>query len=94
MPANVDLTYTGELTVVTCWCGMTHAVPIELRNYQLREHEAGRTFSVHCPLERAENALDHERASHRATKGHLTRSKRRASPGDASGIARGGSGTC
>lgn len=47
MPA---LTYTGELTVVTCWCGTAHAVPAELRDYQLREHHDGRQFSVYCPL--------------------------------------------
>lgn len=45
-----NLTYTGELTVVTCWCGTAHAVPTELRNYQLREHADGRKFNLWCPL--------------------------------------------
>lgn len=42
--------YTGQLTVVTCWCGMTHAVPSELREYQLRQHHDGHRFSVYCPI--------------------------------------------
>jgi hypothetical protein len=45
-----ELTYTSRLTIVTCWCGMTHGVPQELRDYQVREHRDGRDFSVYCPL--------------------------------------------
>lgn len=45
------LAYTGELTVVTCWCGTVHAVPSELRDYQLRQHRDGRqVIEVYCPL--------------------------------------------
>jgi hypothetical protein len=45
------LTYRGELTVVICWCGMTHAVPTELRDYQLRCFQDGRTVpSIFCPV--------------------------------------------
>lgn len=44
------LTFTGELTVVTCWCGCVHAVPSELRRYQLAEHANGRRHNVYCPL--------------------------------------------
>lgn len=45
------LTYTGELTILTCWCGMAHAVPSELRNYQLRQHRDGRpVIDIYCPL--------------------------------------------
>jgi hypothetical protein len=45
------ITYTGELVALTCWCGMRHAVPEELRNFQLRQHENGReVVSIYCPL--------------------------------------------
>src|SRR5262245_30141922 len=41
-PPMTTLTYTGELTVLTCWCGMRHAVPVELHNFQKRQHADGR----------------------------------------------------
>ncbi len=44
------LTFVGELTVVTCWCGMRHAVPSEMRDFQLRKHANGGDFYVYCPL--------------------------------------------
>lgn len=46
------LTYSGTLTVVKCWCGMRHAVPAELRNLQLRQHNDGRrkVVSIYCLL--------------------------------------------
>jgi len=48
---SVTINYSGELTVLTCWCGMRHAVPTELRNHQLRCHDDGRDVPViYCPL--------------------------------------------
>ena len=45
------LTFVGELTVVTCWCGMRHAVPTELRDFQQRQHDNGRSVtSIFCPI--------------------------------------------
>lgn len=45
------LSYTAELTVVTCWCGMRHAVPTELNNHQQRAHDNGQHVeSIYCPL--------------------------------------------
>jgi hypothetical protein len=46
------LTFTGELTVVACWCGMRHAVPAELRNYQQRQYDNGNSdpIGIYCPL--------------------------------------------
>lgn len=45
------LTYLGELTVTTCWCGTRHAVPQELYNYQRRQFDNGREVtSIFCPL--------------------------------------------
>lgn len=45
------LTYSGELLTVTCWCGMRHAVPAELRRHQERQHENGKTpVGIYCPL--------------------------------------------
>lgn len=43
------ITYTEELAVVTCWCGMAHAVPAALREYQLRKHRDGIDVDVYCP---------------------------------------------
>lgn len=46
------LRYTGDLTILTCWCGITHAVPDSLRDEQMRQHNAGRSnvLSIYCPL--------------------------------------------
>jgi hypothetical protein len=50
MPTET-LTYEGELTVLTCWCGTRHAVPSELRRFQLRQHDNGENVtSIYCPL--------------------------------------------
>lgn len=103
MPETI--TYTGELVVVTCWCGIKHAVPSDLRAYQLHHRS-----EVFCPLghgyvprtkslekqldaarqelRRAWQRVDAERdlrnaeeRSHAATKGHLTRHRRRTAAG-------------
>lgn len=45
------LQYLGTLTIVTCWCGMRHAVPTELREFQIRQFNDGRQVtSIYCPL--------------------------------------------
>lgn len=45
------LTYSGTLKVVKCWCGMRHAVPIELDDFQDRQHENGvAQTAIVCPL--------------------------------------------
>src|SRR4051812_17173348 len=46
------LSYYGTLVVLTCWCGMKHAVPEDLRNFQLRQHNDGvkNVVSIYCPL--------------------------------------------
>lgn len=39
------------LVVVSCWCGIQHAVPESLRNTQLRHHNEGREeLNIYCPL--------------------------------------------
>jgi len=49
--AAETLTYIGELTVLTCWCGVRHAVPAELRDHQLRAHHNGEKVpGIYCPL--------------------------------------------
>jgi hypothetical protein len=48
MPETIN--YTGELTVLKCWCGIAHAVPSSLRSQQLRKHERGESMSIYCPL--------------------------------------------
>lgn len=45
------LTYIGRLVVNTCWCGIRHAVPEELENFQQRQHNDGESVtSIYCPL--------------------------------------------
>jgi hypothetical protein len=45
------LTYSGRLTVSVCWCGVRHAVPDELIEYQERQHRDGEPqTSIYCPL--------------------------------------------
>ena len=46
---STTMTFTGELTIVTCWCGTRHAIPAEMRRFQLSEHSQGRSHYVHCP---------------------------------------------
>lgn len=102
------LTYTSELVVLTCWCGMPHAVPGELRRHQMRQHENGQdVVSIYCPLghghvpsgkskidtvreqreaakaraQAIQDQLDSEKRAHAATKGTLTKTKRRVTNG-------------
>jgi hypothetical protein len=104
----MTLTHVTELVVLTCWCGMPHAVPSQLREHQLRQHHEGRTpESIYCPLghthvpagpsevekqkKRAVAAearaqaiadqLQSEQRSHSATKGQLTKTKKRIGNG-------------
>lgn len=45
------ITYTGELVIRTCWCGMSHAIPEQLNDYQARQHRDGlEQISIYCPL--------------------------------------------
>jgi hypothetical protein len=45
------ISYTGTLVTLTCWCGITHAVPGALREEQMREFNAGRKpQGIYCPL--------------------------------------------
>jgi hypothetical protein len=101
-------TYSGTLTVMTCWCGMRHAVPAELAAHQMNAHNDGRReVDIYCPLghayvpagvsevERVRRELERsrrqlanrdedlrsERASHAATKGHLTKTRKRVGKG-------------
>jgi hypothetical protein len=98
-------TYTHELVVTSCWCGIPLAIPEELYLEAKRTGEQG----VYCPLghtfvfsdtterelQRTRKALAEERArtraardllaqeerSHAATRGHLTRQKKRSAAG-------------
>jgi hypothetical protein len=83
------LTYSGQLTVLTCWCGMRHAVPEELRSHQLRQHNDGREVTgIYCPLghshvpagegeaERLRKQLEAARRSREATRELLEHEQR------------------
>jgi hypothetical protein len=102
------IVYSCELTVMTCWCGMAHAVPTELQQYQQRRHNNGeKPPDIYCPLghahvpagpgaaeverrrrEQAEtraraiaDQLAAEHRSHAATKGQLTKTRKRVAAG-------------
>lgn len=48
---TMQIAYEGTLTTTTCWCGMKHAVPTELYEYQLRAHrDDGKSVDIYCPL--------------------------------------------
>lgn len=84
------LEYTSELVVVECWCGMPHAVPSSLRDFQLRQHRNGvnNVTSIYCPLGHAHQPagegraarlareLDEERARASAIQDQLNAEKR------------------
>jgi hypothetical protein len=45
------ITYTGKLTVTTCWCGMTYAIPEALYSHVLNQFNNGRQQNdIFCPL--------------------------------------------
>lgn len=46
------LSHSTDLVVLTCWCGIGHAVPRSLRDLQLRQHNDGArdVQSVYCPI--------------------------------------------
>jgi hypothetical protein len=99
--------YTGELTILSCWCGIVHAVPTDLRHYQERRFNKGEEFPIYCPLGhthipagKSQAAIERERAdqlarelanrnddlrierlNHAATKGQLTKARKRADRG-------------
>lgn len=108
MSNDLTISFTDTLVVVTCWCGINHAVPADLYNFQQRQFDNGESVtSIYCPLghqhqpagegkaaklerdlERAtlRNSgtlarLESERRSHSATKGQLTKTKKRVGKG-------------
>lgn len=58
------MTYTGELTITTCWCGIRLAIPANL----YRKAQSDSDFAVFCPLghkfvySKNEAELERERA--------------------------------
>lgn len=91
------LPYTGRVVLAHCWCGVHHGVPEDLYDYAKRTgasvycplgHKWVFSRSVRDDLLLAENRLKatrdlltHEEHSHRATRGHLTRVKKRVAAG-------------
>ena len=86
-------TGSSELVILKCWCGMSHAVPSELRAEQLRKFNAKQhPLSIYCPLGhghhpaaesdvvRLERCLASEVARHDQTRAELreTENRRRA----------------
>lgn len=60
------MTYTGQLVVTTCWCGIACAIPADL--YRRAQDE--KNFGVHCPLGHTfvYSKTDAERERERATR--------------------------
>lgn len=45
------LTYTGNLVIERCWCGIAHAVPSDLVAHQRRQWNNGEAqVGIYCPL--------------------------------------------
>ena len=108
MSNELTISFTDTLVVVTCWCGINHAVPADLRDFQQRQFDNGEEQrGIYCPLghqhikagtgkakrlqrdlERSEARaserlaeLETERRRHSATKGQLTKVKKRIGKG-------------
>lgn len=49
---DLTIEFTDTLVVVTCWCGINHAVPSNLRSLQQRQHDDGerQVMVIYCPL--------------------------------------------
>jgi hypothetical protein len=87
----VTLTYTGQLSVEVCWCGIHHAVPTELVEMQRRQFRDGeRQTDIYCPLGhmwiragegqaiRLQRALDEAKTQLVATRDQLQAAEREA----------------
>jgi hypothetical protein len=49
--STTTLSFTGEIVVTTCWCGIRHGVPRELYDFQKRQHNNGqKQQGIYCPL--------------------------------------------
>lgn len=49
--SDLTIEFTDRLVVMTCWCGVNHAVPQDLRDFQRRQFHDGRDVtSIYCPL--------------------------------------------
>lgn len=49
--SDLTIEFTDRLVVVTCWCGINHAIPQDLKNFQRRQHDEGREVTgIYCPL--------------------------------------------
>src|SRR5487761_227809 len=48
---GASITYSGRLTVTTCWCGIPHAVPEELYDFaHRRKNDSNVSHPIFCPL--------------------------------------------
>lgn len=74
---SATLSYSATLVVTTCWCGMHHAVPEELRDKQQRDHRDGRDqTSIYCPL--GHGYIISGKGEAEKLREHLEREQRRA----------------
>jgi hypothetical protein len=93
----VEMQYTETLTVTSCWCGIRLAIPDNLYRFAHRKkHDIycplGHIFVYHETVEEklaqerlehraTRELLEHEQRSHSATKGQMTKLKRRVHAG-------------
>jgi hypothetical protein len=91
------LAYTGRLHVTTCWCGLPHAIPESLYAQAENHGRSiycplGHQWIVKDTFEQklrreqqrheaTRDLLAQEERSHAATRGHLTRTKKRVGAG-------------
>ena len=46
MSATLNLTFTGELVITSCWCGISLAIPKQMYRWAQEDQKN----AVHCPL--------------------------------------------
>jgi DNA repair exonuclease SbcCD ATPase subunit len=61
MPTTLQ--YTGQLVVVTCWCGMRHAVPQELRQRAQAERDLREDTERRLSAQKAQTTKARKRAA-------------------------------
>lgn len=102
------ISYTGQLVVTSCWCGIVVAIPSDLHDYAVRkgtevfcplghrfvygdgenarlkreiEQERQRAVRLRAEIDQKRAEIEHQRRRIAATKGALTKTKKRIGNG-------------
>lgn len=88
------LTYTGTLQITTCWCGIALAMPVDLylqakrhgktcwcplgHKFVFSDTDDAKIDRLEKRLQATRDLVHAEERSHAATRGHLTRARKKA----------------